>query len=123
MLFLKAMFPERFPGALLMTLDLDALRRQTAKDVIAVNDGYTSSHSLRSRLVESVKDRNFLCDEIKRLRTALNHERLQTASKLRDIATRIGTAAWPEWVRNELNGCAQQLEFWARDDLTPPSPS
>lgn len=43
----------------------------------------------------------------------MRHERLQTASKLRDIARRIGIAASPEWVRDELESLARQLEHWA----------
>lgn len=43
----------------------------------------------------------------------LSHERRQTASKIRDIAARIGTAAWPEYVRQRLDELANQLEHWA----------
>ncbi len=39
------------------------------------------------------------------------HERVETASQLRDIARRIGPGAMPEWVRSELEGLARRLEF------------
>jgi hypothetical protein len=49
-----------------------------------------------------------------RLRKSTNAERRGTASKLRDIAGRIGVAASPQWVRGELEALANQLEVWAR---------
>jgi len=44
---------------------------------------------------------------------AIDRERRETASKIRDIASRIGVAAWPEHVRQRLNELANQLELWA----------
>ena len=44
----------------------------------------------------------------------INHERLETASHLRDIMSRIGPGASPEWVKEELRQLANQLEVWAR---------
>lgn len=37
-------------------------------------------------------------------------ERKEVASQLRDIARRIGVAASPEWVREELTKLANQLD-------------
>lgn len=52
--------------------------------------------------------------EIVKLKNALRSERRETASKVRDIARRIGSAAWPDYVRDQLDKLAAELEFWAK---------
>lgn len=44
----------------------------------------------------------------------LNRERLEMASRLRDLESRIGPAAMPEWIRQKLREEANRLEAWAR---------
>lgn len=49
----------------------------------------------------------------KAVEEAIKADRLRTASKVTDIARRIGPAARPEWIRGRLEELANQLRFWA----------
>ncbi len=52
--------------------------------------------------------------EIGRLRADQSRQHRETASQIRDIASRIGVARMPESVKDELEKLANQYEFWAR---------
>lgn len=68
---------------------------------------------IRGQLRAEVREKE-LEAEVARLKIALKDSYTCTASRIRDIATRIGVAAWPDYVRDRLDAEANQLEAWAR---------
>lgn len=59
--------------------------------------------------------------EVAALQAGQKKERNEIISMLRDVSSRIGVAARPEWCREEIERIANQLEVWNR--ALPPIPA
>lgn len=60
--------------------------------------------------------------EQSQIRREVNRERMAIASQIADIARRIGPAAKPEWVKDQLDQLVNELDRWIASDLAHSPP-